>query len=133
MKNTKTMRRLTAIVGTAIIAVSAMAATATMASEKELTPAATTITVQVAKAKSLTFIGCGETSYGYNWDYSANNDIAKVNVNYDFKTNKYTFNLTGKRAGTGTYKLVYFTSDKTTKSIAVTINVDAQGNVTRLA
>lgn len=133
MKNTKTMRRLTAIVGTAIIAVSAMAATATMASAKELTPAATTFTVQVAKAKSLTFIGYGETSYCYNWDYSANNDIAKVNVNYDFKTNKYTFNLTGKRADTGTYKLVYFTSDKTTKTITVTINVDAQGNVTRLA
>lgn len=51
----------------------------------------------------------------------------KVNVNYDFKTNKYTFNLTGKRAGTATYKLVYFTGDKTTKTITATINVDSQG------
>lgn len=129
MKNTKTMRRLTAIIGTAIIAVSAMAATATMASAK----CSYNIYCSGSKGKVTTFIGYGETSYGYNWDYSANNDIAKVNVNYDFKTNKYTFNLTGKRAGTGTYKLVYFTSDKTTKTITVTINVDAQGNVTRLA
>ena len=51
----------------------------------------------------------------------------KINVNYDFKTNKYTFNLTGKRAGTATYKLVYFTGDKTTKTITATINVDSQG------
>ena len=51
----------------------------------------------------------------------------KINVNYDFKTNKYTFNLTGKRAGTATHKLVYFTGDKTTKTITATINVDSQG------
>ena len=51
----------------------------------------------------------------------------KINVNYDFKTNKYTFNLTGKRAVTATYKLVYFTGDKTTTTISATINVDSQG------
>ena len=56
----------------------------------------------------------------------------KINVNYDFKTNKYTFNLTGKRAGTATYKLVYFTGDKTTKAITATINVDSQGMLQNL-
>ena len=56
----------------------------------------------------------------------------KINVNYDFKTNKYTFNLTGKRAGTATYKLVYFTGDKTTKTITATINVDSQGMLQNL-
>ncbi|MEQ2927038.1 hypothetical protein AAAY30_10095, partial [Ruminococcoides bili] len=56
----------------------------------------------------------------------------KINVNYDFKTNKYTFNLTGKRAVTATYKLVYFTGDKTTKTITATINVDSQGMLQNL-
>ena len=56
----------------------------------------------------------------------------KINVNYDFKTNKYTFNLTGKRAGTATYKLVYFTGDKTTKTITATINVGSQGMLQNL-
>lgn len=49
-----------------------------------------------------------------------------------FKTNKYTFNLTGKRAGTATHKLVYFTGDKTTKTITATINVDSQGMLQNL-
>ena len=96
----------------------------------------TTQTIQsVSKAtasKTYTFSAKGETSYGYDYDYYIDNTNVSVTCKYDFSTSKYTFTVTGKSAGTVNVELRYKTNDTTWQKHNVKLNVDSQGNVSKI-
>ena len=105
--------------GTAISAVSASAATAP-----------TAVSANVKAGKSCCFFAYGKTSYGYDWDYTADSTAAKITVTYDFKTNKYTFKATGQYAGVTNAILKYATPDGKWHNIPVRFTTDKNLNVT---
>ena len=72
----------------------------------------------------------GSTSYGYDWDYTADSTAAKIKVTYDFKTNKYTFRAIGQYAGVTNAILKYQTIDNKWHNIPVRFVTDKGLNVT---
>lgn len=130
----KTVKKISAITATALMAVTVLAGSVSVASAKTgvaTSPAAYTHVTKTAKDFKIN--AYGKTSYGYNWTYSTTNNVVKVKVNYDFKTHKYTFVLSGIKAGKATMRLDYFTSDNHYNSINLKISVDKNMNVTRLS
>lgn len=105
--------------GTAISAVSVSAAAA---------PAAVSATVKTGK--SCCFFAYGKTAKGYDWDYTADSTAAKIEVTYDFKTNKYTFKAIGQYAGVTNAILKYETIDGKWHNIPVKFTTDKNLNVT---
>ena len=87
---------------------------------------------QVKTAKAFKYYAYGKTSYGYDYTYKATNNNLVVKVNYNFKTNKYEFNVIGKKAGTVKLTLIWNVNDKKTDSATFTLNVDKNGNVTNM-
>ena len=83
-----------------------------------------------ANSKSCVFVAYGKTSYGYDWDYTADSRAAKISVTYDFKTNKYTFRATGVYAGVINAVLKYATIDGKWHNIPVRFTTDSNLNVT---
>lgn len=81
---------------------------------------------------ALHIYGKGKTSEGYNWDYSADNDIVKVACSYDFHTNTYDLTVTGKAAGTANVTLYYFTDDNAKVSVPMAVSVDSDLNITQI-
>lgn len=81
---------------------------------------------------ALHIYGKGKTSEGYNWDYSADNDIVKVACSYDFHTNTYDLTVTGKAAGTANVTLCYFTDDNAKVSVPMAVSVDNNLNITQI-
>ena len=84
-------------------------------------------------AKAYYFKALGKTKKGYDWTYKTNNDIFTVKCKYDFDAHKYTFKITGKAKGTAKIKLCYKQNDSTWVKVPMTIKVDAQKNITRIA
>ena len=138
MKNTT--KRFTTLAATALIAVSTLGAAVT-ASAKSVDTNKTPVqygvvqqvkTGQVKTAKAFKYYAYGKTSYGYDYTYKATNSNLVVKVNYNFKTNKYEFNVIGKKAGTVKLTLIWNVNDKKTDSATFTLNVDKNGNVTNM-
>ena len=134
MKNTT--KRFTTLAATALIAVSTLGAAAVTASAKsvDVQPSTTQygIVQQVKNAKAFKYYAYGKTSYGYDYTYKATNNNIDVKVNYDFKTNKYEFNVLGKKAGNVQVTLIWNVNDKRTNSATFNLKVDNKGNVNAL-
>ena len=134
MKNTA--KRFTTLAATALIAISTLGAAAVTASAKgvDTQPSTTqySATQQIKNAKAFKYYAYGKTSYGYDYTYKATNNNIDVKVNYDFKTNKYEFNVIGKKAGNVKLTLIWNVNDKKTDSATFTLNVDKNGNVTNM-
>ena len=134
MKNTT--KRFTTLAATALIAVSTLGAAAVTASAKsvDVQPSTTQygIVQQVKNAKACKYYAYGKTSYGYDYTYKATNNNIDVKVNYDFKTNKYEFNVLGKKAGNVQVTLIWNVNDKRTNSATFNLKVDNKGNVNAL-
>ena len=131
MKNTT--KRFTTLAATALIAVSTLGAAAVTASAKsvDVQPSTTQYGVvqQVKNARAFKYNAYGKTSYGYDYTYKATNNNIDVKVNYDFKTNKYEFNVLGKKAGNVQVTLIWNVNDKRTNSATFNLKVDNKGNV----
>ena len=134
MKNTT--KRFTTLAATALIAVSTLGAAAVTASAKsvDVQPSTTQYGVvqQVKNARAFKYNAYGKTSYGYDYTYKATNNNIDVKVNYDFKTNKYEFNVLGKKAGNVQVTLIWNVNDKRTNSATFNLKVDNKGNVNAL-
>ena len=134
MKNTT--KRFTTLAATALIAVSTLGAAAVTASAKsvDVQPSTTQYGVvqQVKNARAFKYNAYGKTSYGYDYTYKATNNNIDVKVNYDFKTNKYEFNVLGKKAGNVQGTLIWNVNDKRTNSATFNLKVDNKGNVNAL-
>ena len=132
MKNTT--KRFTTLAATALIAISTLGAAAVTASAKSVDAKPSTtqygIVQQVKNAKTFKYYAYGKTSYGYDYTYKATNNNIDVKVNYDFKTNKYEFNVIGKKAGNVQVTLIWNINDKKTNSATFNLKVDKNGKVT---
>ena len=128
MKNNKVIKTFaTVAIGAALIAGTAIS-TATVAFAANNTA----ISAQANQSsKAYVFTAYGKTSYGYDWTYSADNTNIKVDVKYDFKTNKYTCTFTGFREGTCNMNFKYYTSDKNIVTVPMVLKVDKNLNITR--
>lgn len=84
------------------------------------------------KASALHFYGRGKTSYGYDWDYSADNDIVKVSCDYNFSTQTYDLTVTSKAAGKANVTLFYFADNTTKVPVSFAVNIDADLNITQI-
>ena len=101
--------------------------TATQASSQD-----TTARQPAASGSALHFYGQGSTTEGYGWTYSADNDIVKVDCNYNFGTHNYDLVVTGKAAGTANVILYYSVDDNNQVSIPITVSVDSNLNITQI-
>ena len=71
----------------------------------------------------------GKTSYGFDWDYSADNSNFVLSCNYNFDKQQYDFSFYGTKAGTSHVTLYYFTADNVKVPVSLTVNVDSSLNV----
>ena len=71
----------------------------------------------------------GKTSYGFDWDYSADNSNFTVSCNYNFDKQQYDFCFYGTNAGTSHVTLYYFTADNVKVPVSLTVTVDNNLNV----
>ncbi|MBQ9673575.1 MAG: hypothetical protein IJV39_03005 [Ruminococcus sp.] len=145
MKNSKVKSRIAAITMSTVLAVSsAFALTSVSASAasnsgtvQSSVSQTTSVLDKTAKlntfAKAYYFKAVGQTSYGYDWTYTADNSNLKVKCSYDFTTHKYTFKITGTSYGLNHFVLKYKTSDKKWVSVKMTFFVDSQKNIIRQA
>lgn len=84
-------------------------------------------------AKAYTFKASGKTSRGYDWTYKTDYKNIKVKCKYDFKAHKYNFTITGTSYGLNHLTLKYKTSDKKWASVKMTLFVDSQKYIMRIA
>lgn len=74
----------------------------------------------------------GKKSGGnYDWDYDTDNGNISICCNYNTTNNQYDFIIYGKAEGTAHISLYYAASDTTMVPVPVTVNVDANLNVTQ--
>ncbi len=71
----------------------------------------------------------GKTSYGFDWDYSADNSNFTLSCNYNFDKQQYDFSFYGTKEGTSHVTLYYFTADNVKVPVSLTVNVDSSLNV----
>ena len=71
----------------------------------------------------------GKTSYGFDWDYSADNSNFVLSCNYNFDKQQYDFSFYGTKAGTSHVTLYYFTADNVKVPVSLTVTVDNNLNV----
>lgn len=126
-KNVKTR-----VMGTVLAAICALSATAAVSSvsASAATVSTASVSANAVKAKNCVINFYGKTSYGYDWDYTADSTAAKITCTYDFKTNKYTFKATGQYKGTTNAVLKYATIDGKWHNVPVRFTTDANKNVT---
>ncbi|MBQ9680628.1 MAG: hypothetical protein IJV48_08115 [Ruminococcus sp.] len=72
----------------------------------------------------------GKTSYGFDWDYDADNGNFVLSCNYNFDQQQYDFTFYGVTPGTANVTLYYFADDNVKVPVNMTINVDNDLNVT---
>ena len=77
------------------------------------------------------FTANGKTSYGFDWNYDADNSNFVLSCNYNFDRQQYDFVIYGTQAGTAHITVYYNTNDNTQASANLTINVDENLNVTQ--
>ncbi len=71
----------------------------------------------------------GKTSYGFNWDYDADNANFVVKCDYNFDQQQYDFTFYGTTPGTAHVTLYYYTSDTNKVPVNLTVTVDNDLNV----
>ena len=121
----------TRVIGTVLAAVCALSATAAISSVSASAATVSTASVSAGvKAKNCIINFYGKTSYGYDWDYTADSTAAKITCAYDFKTNKYTFKAVGQYKGVTNAVLKYATIDGKWHNVPVRFTTDANKNVT---
>ena len=72
----------------------------------------------------------GQTSYGFNWDYDADNGNFLLRCDYNLTQHQYDFQFYGLTPGTANVTLYYYTDDNTVVPVNLTINVDNDLNAT---
>lgn len=72
----------------------------------------------------------GKTTYGFNWDYDADNGNFVVKCDYNFNQQQYDFTFYGTAPGTSHVTLYYYTSDTNKVPVNLTVTVDSNLNVT---
>lgn len=72
----------------------------------------------------------GKTSYGFDWDYDADNGNFVLSCNYNFDQQQYDFTFYGVTPGTANVTLYYFTDDNVKVPVYMTIYVGNDLNVT---
>ena len=120
------------VIGTAMAAICTISAATAISTVGASAASVNTASVsaQAKRAKSCLFIAHGKTSYGYDWDYTADSTAAKITVTYDFNTNKYTFKATGQCAGVANAIPKYATPDGKRQNIPVCFTTDKNLKVT---
>lgn len=71
----------------------------------------------------------GKTSYGFDWDYSADNGNFVLNGGYNFDQQQYIFTFYGSAPGVSHVTLYYNTDDNHQNSVDLTVTVDNDLNV----
>lgn len=77
------------------------------------------------------FYANGKTSYGFDWNYSADNGNFVLACNYNFDKQQYDFTFYGVTPGVAHITVYYNTDDNTQVPVQLTINVDDNLNVTQ--
>ena len=77
-----------------------------------------------------TYYANGKTSYGFDWDYDADNGNFVLNGGYNFDQQQYIFTFYGVTPGVSHVTLYYNTDDNTQASVNLTVTVDNDLNVT---
>lgn len=77
------------------------------------------------------FYANGATSYGFDWNYKTDNVNFVIACNYNFAKQQYDFTFYGTQAGTSHITVYYNTADNVQVPVQLTINVDANLNVTQ--
>ena len=76
-----------------------------------------------------TYCANGKTSYGFDWDYSADNGNFVLNGSYNFDQQQYIFTFYGSAPGVSHVTLYYNTDDSHQDSVSLTVTVDNDLNV----
>ena len=71
----------------------------------------------------------GKTSYGFDWDYKADNGNFVLNGGYNFDQQQYIFTFYGTTPGVSHVTLYYNTDDNTQVPVNLTVTVDNDLNV----
>lgn len=74
----------------------------------------------------------GQTSYGYDWNYSGGGGVVSIYCTYDFDAKQYDFTVTGVSEGTTSFTLYYNTDDGVQVPVPMTVSVDSNLNVTQI-
>lgn len=83
--------------------------------------------------KAVHVTASGQTSYGFNWTCSCDNQNYVISCNYNFSKHQYDFVIFGKEPGVSNITILYNTSDNTRQPEKVRLSVDNQLNATRLS
>ena len=70
----------------------------------------------------------GKTSYGFDWNYNADNGNFVLRCDYNFDQQQYDFQFYGTAPGTANVTLYYNTDDNTQVPVQLTVNVDSDLN-----
>ena len=128
MKKTNIKTRMIAGIMAVICTVSMLGVVSAVSASAAVTNEAA-VSAQ-SNAKACVYTADGKTSYGYDWDYRADNSAAKISCTYDFKTNKYIFKAVGQFAGTTNAVLKYATIDGKWHNVPIRFTTDRALNVT---
>ncbi len=77
------------------------------------------------------FYANGMTSYGFDWNYKADNSNFVLACNYNFDRQQYDFTFYGTQPGVAHVTVYYNTGDNVQVPVQLTINVDDNLNVTQ--
>ena len=70
------------------------------------------------------FYANGKTSYGFDWNYDADNSNFVIRCDYNFDEQQYDFQFYGTAPGTAHITVCYNTDDNTQVPVNLTLNVD---------
>ena len=83
-------------------------------------------------ARAYTFGAFSKSENACDWDYYVDNTNVDVTCNYNADMKKYTFKVKGKSEGIVNARFDYKVDETEWKSYSVTLNVDANGNVSKM-
>ncbi len=129
MKKNSMKTRVMGTVLAAICAISAGTAISMVSAGAASVPDAS-VSAEMCNGRVYTMTFEGSTSYGYDWDYTADSTSAVIKCKYDFATETYTYTATGCYEGETNAILKYATIDGKWHNVPVRFTVDSQLNVT---
>ena len=86
-------------------------------------------TAPATTGNSADYIVHGKTSYGFDWNYNADNSNFVIRCDYNFNKEQYDFHFYGTAPGTAHVTLLYNTDDNTQVPVPLTVTVDDGLNV----
>ena len=86
-------------------------------------------TAPATTGNSADYIVHGKTSYGFDWNYNADNSNFVIRCDYNFNKEQYNFHFYGTAPGTAHVTLLYNTDDNTQVPVPLTVTVDDGLNV----